>query len=429
MLEPVKGTRDFLPEVQILRNEIFNKIEKIFRRFGFDPISTPIVEYWDTLKGKYGEEAENKLIWRFKLPYSEKEYALRYDHTVPLARFFSKYRPKLPFKRYVIDRVYRYEEPQKGRYREFWQADFDIVGSSEPESDAEILLVVDKIFREFNFENYVIKINDRRLLRGIFEEELKLDESNLLNVYRIIDKLDKIGLEGVISELKKLGLNDEKIEKIKNIISLKNEDALNYLENFNNESIKNSIKNIKSILDLLPEKTKKKIEIDLSLVRGLDYYTGIIYEAVVDKPKIGSLSGGGRYDNLIGIFINEKIPAVGGSIGVERLIDAGIELGIFKLDKKTYTQIAVIYIGNTFKEAWNITNELRDNGFNVYVDLMKRNFKKQIDYVTEKDIRYLIIVGESELKENKVIFQDRNTRERILVDKNKIVEFLRERIE
>ena len=429
-MQPPKGTRDFSPEMTILRKEIFTKIEKIFQKFGFDPIITPIVEHWETLKGKYGEEAENKLIWRFKLPYSKKEYALRYDHTVPLARFFARFQPKLPFKRYVIDRVYRYEEPQKGRYREFWQADFDIVGSREPESDAEILLVVDAVFREFNFENYKIKVNDRRLLRGIFEEGLRLHDNLILQVYRVIDKLDKIGIDGVKKELKELGLDSEKINKITDIIALRGEEVLEEAEikYGKNKNVKISVDNLKSILDLLPERTRKRVEIDLSLVRGLDYYTGMIYEAVVDKPKIGSLSGGGRYDNLVGLFTKKNIPAVGGSIGVERLIDAGLELGIFKLDKKTYTQIAVIYIGNTFKDAWEIANKLREEGFNTYIDLMKRNFKKQMEYIVEKDIRYLIIVGEKDLKEEKVTFQDRITKERIKVEKEKLVKFLKENI-
>ncbi len=424
-LLPPRGMRDFPPEIAILRKEIFERIEKIYQSFGFDPVITPIVEYWETLKGKYGDETENKLIWRFKVPYSEKEYALRYDHTVPLARFFARFKPKLPFKRYVIDRVYRYEEPQKGRYREFWQADFDIVGSPYPEADAEILMIVDRVFREFNFSNYTIRVNDRRLLRGIFEQELNIPDNLILPVYREIDKLDKIGLEGVEKELSKL-LSKEKVEKIKEIISYqgKPEEVLEFIESKygKNEEVKNALENMKAILDTLPLKVREKVALDLSLVRGLDYYTGMIYEAVVSEPRIGSLSGGGRYDNLIGLFANEPVPAVGGSIGVERLIDAGLELGIFKADKKTLTQVAVIYIGNTYKKALEIANALRERGINVYIDLMKRNFKKQMDYVIEKGIRYLVIVGERDLKEGKVTFQDRETKERRQIPVGKVVE-------
>jgi histidyl-tRNA synthetase len=413
------GLRDFPPEIKILRNKIFSKIEEIFQRFGFDPIETPTIEYWDTLKGKYGEEAENKLIWRFKLPYSDKEYALRYDQTVPLARFFSNHRPNLPFKRYVIDKSYRYENPQKGRYREFYQADFDIIGSKEPESDAEILNIVNFIFKEFNFSNYKIIINDREFLRFVFEKNLNINEEKIKKVYTIIDKLDKIGIENVKKELN--NVVGELSDKIVELISLKNQEVIDYLSKY--EEISKEINYFNNILDLLNDKSK--IEINLSLVRGLDYYTGMIYEAIVEKPRIGSLSGGGRYDNLLKLFTKEEIPAVGGSIGVERLIDAGIELGIFKIDKKTYTEICVIYFEDTFKDAWNICNKLREIGLNCYIDLMRRDFDKQVKYAVDKDIRFLLIVGKKELSENSVLLQDRYTRERIKISINNLEDIYR----
>jgi len=408
------GLRDFPTEIKILRNRIFSKIEEIFQRFGFDPIETPTIEYWDTMKGKYGEEAENKLIWRFKLPYSDKEYALRYDQTVPLARFFSSHRPNLPFKRYVIDKSYRYENPQKGRYREFYQADFDIIGSKEPESDAEILNIVDYIFKKFNFSNYKIIVNNREFLRFIFEKNLNINEEKIKKVYTIIDKLDKIGIENVRKELN--NVVGELSDKIVEIISLRNQEVIDYLSKY--EEISKEINYFSNILDLLND--KNKIEINLSLVRGLDYYTGMIYEAIVEKPKIGSLSGGGRYDNLLKLFTNEEIPAVGGSIGIERLIDAGIELGIFKIDKKTYTEICVIYFEDTFKDAWNICNKLREIGLNCYIDLMRRDFDKQIKYAVDKDIRFLLIVGKKELSENSILLQDRYTKERIKIPINNL---------
>ncbi|BFI73316.1 histidine--tRNA ligase [Nanoarchaeota archaeon] len=413
-LDPPSGLRDFTPEIKILRNQIFSRIENIFKEFGFDPIETPTIEYWDILKGKYGEEAENRLIWRFKLPYSDKEYALRYDQTVPLARFYSRFQFPLPFKRYVIDKSYRYENPQKGRYREFYQADFDIIGSKYPESDAEILNVVIKVFEEFGFNNYRIILNNREFLRFIFEKNLNIGEK-INKVYIIIDKLDKIGIEGVRKELENI-LDKEKVEKILEIISLKNNEIMDYLSKF--EELNNEINYFNNILDLVID--RKNIEINLSLVRGLDYYTGMIFEAVVNEPKIGSLSGGGRYDNLLKLFSNRDIPAVGGSIGVERLIDAGLELGIFKIKRKTYTDLGIIYFENTFKEAWNICNKLRNIGLNCYIDLMRRDFSKQIKYCADKDIRFLLIIGEKELKEGKLTLQDRETRERILIDINNL---------
>ncbi len=370
-LNPPKGTRDFTTELEILRKKVISVIENVFQLYGYDPILTPIIEYWDVLKGKYGEEAENKEIWRFKVPQSNKWYALKYDQTVPLVRFFAKYRPKLPFKRYTIDRTYRYDNPQKGRYREFWQADADIVGSEYPEADAEILNMMIEVYEKLGFKDVYIRISDRKALENLIKKFG--EEKKFIKIARIIDKWDKIGKEGVIKELRKITKKADDI-----VYELEGDCESYYPESFFN------------ILDLIEK--KDKIKIDIKLARGFDYYTAMIYEVWI-KGFNRSLGGGGRYDNLIGMFIGKKIPAVGGSIGIDPLIDVGIEKGIFKLERKTYTDIAVIYIGNTFNIAWKIANNLRKEGFKVYIDLMRRNFKKQIEYVVDKDIRYLIIVG------------------------------------
>jgi len=413
---PPKGFRDFLPEDEILRKEIFSRIEKIFQRYGFDPIETPMVEKWETLAGKYGEEAENRLIWRFKLPYSEKEFGLRYDLTVPLARFVARFNPRFPFKRYQIGRVFRYEDPQKGRYREFWQCDVDIVGESSPLADAEILNIVIDVFEEFCFKNYTIKVNDRRILREIFEKFLGIsDYSTILKIYRIIDKLDRIGKEKVLLLLKELNLGEKVLKQIESFIDaskLSNEEIFRYLESFDSSEIKVAIESLKTILDF--SKKKDRIKIDLSLVRGLDYYTGMIYEAVVEEPKIGSLSGGGRYDNLIGMFTGNKIPAVGGSIGVERLIDAGLELGIFKKEKKTYSKIGIVYTKDVeVKKVWEISDYLRSKGINIFVPF--EGYSGILDGVKDLDkrgIQFALIIGKKEIDEGKLTLQNLLTRER-----------------
>jgi histidyl-tRNA synthetase len=414
-----KGFRDFPPEDEILRKEIFSRIEKIFQRYGFDPIETPMVEKWETLAGKYGEEAENRLIWRFKLSYSEKEFGLRYDLTVPLARFVARFNPRFPFKRYQIGRVFRYEDPQKGRYREFWQCDVDIVGESSPLADAEILNIVIDVFEEFGFKNYTIKVNDRRILREIFEKFLGInDYSTILKIYRIIDKLDKIGKEKVLLLLKELNLGEKVLKQIESFIDaskLSNEEIFRYLESFDSSEIKAAIESLKTILEF--SKKKDRIKIDLSLVRGLDYYTGMIYEAVVEEPKIGSLSGGGRYDNLIGIFTGNKIPAVGGSIGVERLIDAGLELGIFKKEKKTYSKVGIVYTKDVdFKKVWEIADYLRSKGINTYVPF--ESYSGILDGVKDLDkrgIQFALIIGKKEIEEGKLTLQNLLTRERQVV--------------
>ncbi|MFZ8830054.1 MAG: histidine--tRNA ligase [Candidatus Aenigmatarchaeota archaeon] len=416
---PPKGFRDFLPEDEILRKEIFSRIEKIFQRYGFDPIETPMVEKWETLAGKYGEEAENRLIWRFKLPYSEKEFGLRYDLTVPLARFVARFNPRFPFKRYQIGRVFRYEDPQKGRYREFWQCDVDIVGESSPLADAEILNIVIDVFEEFCFKNYTIKVNDRRILREIFEKFLGIsDYSTILKIYRIIDKLDRIGKEKVLLLLKELNLGEKVLKQIESFIDaskLSNEEIFRYLESFDSSEIKVAIESLKTILDF--SKKKDRIKIYLSLVRGLDYYTGMIYEAVVEEPKIGSLSGGGRYDNLIGMFTGNKIPAVGGSIGVERLIDAGLELGIFKKEKKTYSKIGIVYTKDVeVKKVWEISDYLRSKGINIFVPF--EGYSGILDGVKDLDkrgIQFALIIGKKEIEEGKLTLQNLLTRERQVV--------------
>ena len=418
-VSPPKGFRDFLPEDEILRKEIFDRIEKIFQRYGFDPIETPIVERWETLAGKYGEEAEKRLIWRFKLPYSDKEFGLRYDLTVPLARFVARFNPKLPFKRYQIGRVFRYEDPQKGRYREFWQCDVDIVGESSPLADAEILNVVIDVFEEFGFKNYTIKINDRRILREIFEKFLDIrDYSTILKIYRVIDKLEKIGKEKVLQLLKELDIGEKALKQIESFIDaseLSNEEIIRYLETFNSNEMKAAIENLKTILDF--SKKKDRIKIDLSLVRGLDYYTGMIYEAIVEEPKIGSLSGGGRYDNLIEVFAGNKIPAVGGSIGVERLIDAGLELGIFKKEKKTYSKVGIVCTKEVdVKRIWEIAEYLRNKGINTFVPF--EGYSGILDGIKDLDkrgIQFALIVGKKEVEGGKLTLQNLITRERFIV--------------
>jgi histidyl-tRNA synthetase len=336
-----------------------------------------------------------------------------------LARFVARFNPRFPFKRYQIGRVFRYEDPQKGRYREFWQCDVDIVGESSPLADAEILNIVIDVFEEFGFKNYTIKVNDRRILREIFEKFLGIsDYSTILKIYRIIDKLDKIGKEKVLLLLKELNLGEKLLKQIESFIDaskLSNEEIFRYLESFDSSEIKVAIESLKTILEF--SKKKDRIKIDLSLVRGLDYYTGMIYEAVVEEPKIGSLSGGGRYDNLIGIFTGNKIPAVGGSIGVERLIDAGLELGIFKKEKKTYSKVGIVYTKDVdVKRVWEIADYLRNKGINTFVPF--ESYSGILDGVKDLDkrgVQFALIVGKKEIEEGKLTLQNLLTRERQVV--------------
>ncbi len=412
-----RGFRDFLPELAILRKSVLGRIERVFKRYGFDPIETPAVELWETLSGKYGEEAEEKLIFRFKDPFDEIEYGLRYDLTVPLARVVASYSIPLPFKRYHIGPVWRRElKPKKGRYREFVQCDIDIVGSPHPEADAEILNIINDVMREFNLSNYLIKINDRRILAGFFEEQLELGgERKILAVYRAIDKLDKIEIEGVREELRNLNLDETKIDKIEEIISIRgNPDRKleEIMEIGGNNKIIEGVEHLKDMLNYI--KDKSKLFLDLSMVRGLDYYTGPIFETVVEEPKIGSITGGGRYDNLIKMYGGPDLPATGTTIGVERLIDAGLELGLFKLDKKTYTHVYIVaFDEESRKYSWKLAEELRNNGINVQMDLMRRSLRKQQEYVKKKGIPLIIYLGKKEMETGKLTIYNREREERM----------------
>lgn len=420
-----KGFRDFPPDIMILRKKILRIVEETFIKYGYDPIETPALEYWGTLKGKYGEEAENKLVYKFKDPWSEKWYALRYDLTVPLARFLSNHVVQFPFRRYHISRVWRHENPQRGRYREFWQCDIDIVGSPYPEADAEIVNVLSEAIENIGLRNFKIKLNDRRMLAGVFEETLSL--KNVISVYRIIDKLDKIGYEGVREELAKAGYSNETIEKIIEIISISGspEKVLDEIEEMygGNRKVGEAVLHLREMLDFI--KYRNKVSIELSLVRGLDYYTGPIFEYVVEKPKIGSIAGGGRYDNLIEIYTGKHTPSTGGSIGIERVIDAGLELGIFRLDMKTYTKVYVLSLKHdreTYLYASAIANMLREKGIPTQVDVMRRSEQAQRRYAIKKGINVVVYVGPKEVSERKATIYDRKSGTRKVVDLGRVVE-------
>ncbi len=429
-LKPPSGFRDFEPRDMILRKRVISTLENIFLRYGFDPIETPVIEHWEVFEGKYGEEAETKLMYRFKDPWSDKWFALRFDLTVPMARFFSLKRPSLPFKRYHIGRVWRHERPQKGRYREFWQADVDTVGSPYPEADAELLDLSINAMLKLGFRNFVIKLNDRRVLKGIFEEELAL--SNVIEVYRAIDKLDKIGYEGVKTELRKIGLNEETVNKLLEIISKEydvEKNIIDLVDQFpKNKNVRDGINHLSSIIEYLGS-NKKYVTFSLNLVRGLDYYTGPVWEIILKDIQIGSVAGGGRYDNLIEKYAGASYPATGISFGVERLIDAGKQLGLFKTEKSTFTEIYIISMTpKAYKMAWSIARELRDNGFFVQIDLMRRSERKQREYASKKGIPLTIIIGEKELSTNEITIYLRETGERITAKRKELINVLKARI-
>jgi len=411
-----KGTRDFLPSEQIKREIIIDKIKNVFRRWGFDPIETPTFEYYKTLSGKYGEEGE-KLIYKF-LDLGGRELGLKYDLTVPLARFFSDHQNEIvkPFKRYQIQPVFRAEKPQKGRYREFYQCDIDIVGSKNLLSDITIILTINYALKEIGIENFVIKINHRRIFKSI-SRKFNI-EGREVELARIIDKLEKIGIEGVKNQLFEKNFNKDVVDGVINIISRKFQ--LEELSKFFSDSeFEIAYNELNEIFKYL-KKFNVNFEFDVSLARGLDYYTGMIFETKVLNYEIGSIASGGRYDNLIEIFTGYNVPAVGGSIGIDRLLTVLNEMNLFN-ERKTWTDVLITFVkyeDEIISYGLKILEKLQNLHYNVDIYCGNKDLRGQLGYANEKGIKVTIIIGEEEVKNNKVIvkFLEKNYQMEVKLD-------------
>ena len=433
LVKVVKGARDFLPAQMIIRGKAFDLITSVFKKHGAVEIDTPVFELKETLMGKYGEDS--KLIYDLNDQGGEL-LSLRYDLTVPFARYMATHN-LTSLKRYHIGKVYRRDNPQmsKGRFREFFQCDFDIAGGNYGTMipDAEVIKIVVEILTQLPIGNFNIKINHRLLLDsmveicGIGNDKYKL-------VCSSIDKLDKEEWEQVRDELINVkGVTEEQADKLKNFVVLKDkpkillEKLLTMKEFLENEKGKKALDEMTLLIDYLQIlEVEKYCTFDLSLARGLDYYTGLIYETVLtDTDEVGSISGGGRYDNLIGMFSGKQIPAVGVSIGIERIFN--ILEKHYKNDdtlRSSYTEVLVCAAGkNLTKERYKIINELWKNGINAEI-LYNENprMDKQLDYGLNNKIPFLIFIGENELKENKVKIKCLANSQELTVDRDKMVE-------
>jgi histidyl-tRNA synthetase len=414
-----KGTRDFLPEVMVRRNYIFDTIKSVFKRFGFQPIETPSMENLSTLLGKYGEEGD-KLLFRIlnsgdflsgveqtgEPLHAEKiagkicEKGLRYDLTVPFARFVVQYRDQIafPFKRYQMQPVWRADRPQKGRYREFYQCDVDIVGSNSLLNEAELVQIVDEVFSALKI-NVMLKINNRKILAGIAEYIGKSDA--LVDITVAIDKLDKIGIDAVNAELTEKGLDVAAIEKLQPILFMKG-DARRKIAQLksllDNEVGKKGIEEVETLFDYIDDLNLSiGCELDLTLARGLNYYTGAIFEVKALDFPMGSISGGGRYDNLTGIFGLPNVSGVGISFGADRIYDVLEGLNLFP---KTMSESTVALFLNFGKKeeryCMKYLQQLRKHGINaeLYPDAVK--LQKQMKYADQRNIPVVILAGEEE---------------------------------
>jgi histidyl-tRNA synthetase len=446
-----KGTRDFGPVEMAKRNYIFNTIRSVYELYGFQQIETPAQETLQTLMGKYGEEGD-KLLFKIlnsgdylskidddelkerntlRLASKICEKGLRYDLTVPFARYVVMHREELqlPFKRYQVQPVWRADRPQKGRYREFYQFDGDVVGSDSLLNEVELMQIVDTVFTRFGVR-VQIKINNRKILSGIAEVIGAADK--IVDITVAIDKLDKIGIDNVNAELRENGLNDDQIQKLQPIIMLEgtNEQKLNTIA----EVLKDSETGLKGvdetryILNTLAAlgTLNNEIQLDLTLARGLSYYTGAIFEVKALDTPMGSISGGGRYDNLTGIFGMPGLSGVGISFGVDRIYDVLNALDLYPKDSLNTTQLLFINFGEQ-ETAYclNIIDKVRARGIRAEIYPDSTKMKKQMSYANAKQIPFVALAGENEMQAGKITLKNMETGEQLLLNPDEIIEHLK----
>ncbi len=445
-----KGTRDFSPSEMVKRNYIFDTVKAVFKKYGYLPIETPAMENLSTLLGKYGEEGD-KLLFKIlnsgdyfkgidtseitgydsnKLSLQLCGKGLRYDLTVPFARYVAQHRNgiTLPFKRYQIQPVWRADRPQKGRYREFYQCDVDVVGSYSLLNEMELIQIIDEIFSCLKID-VEIKLNNRKILAGIVEE---LGQQNNFNkIVIIIDKLDKIGIDNVARELENIGLNKSQIEELKSYIFVlsNNESKLKLLDSWLKESEtgKKGVEEIKTLFDYSKKiSLKNEIILDLTLARGLNYYTGAIIEVKAKEIEIGSICGGGRYDDLTGVFGLPGVPGVGISFGADRIYDVMAQLNLFPLEVATITKLLVANFGeNESIYCLKLVEKLRNSGIytELYPDPVK--LKKQMNYANLNNIPYVALVGEDEMVSGEITVKDMKSGEQFSLTLAELIQKLK----
>jgi histidyl-tRNA synthetase len=432
------GTRDFSPAEIARRNYIFDTIRSVFRTFGFVPIETPAMENLSTLLGKYGDEGD-KLLFKIlnsgdafakitadDLPHSNAtslkvcERGLRYDLTVPFARYVVQHQNDItfPFRRYQIQPVWRADRPQKGRYREFYQCDADVVGSGSLLNEVELVQIIDDVYKKLNI-NVTLKINNRKVLGGM--AELMNAPDKLTDITTAIDKIDKIGIEKVNAELAERGVESNAIAWLQPILqgTGSNEEKLQQLRTIfaQSETGLLGVQELQTIFDYISTlQLSCKVELDLSLARGLNYYTGAIFEVKANDAAIGSITGGGRYDNLTGVFGLKGVSGVGISFGADRICDVMTQLNLFPEDTQLHTQIMFTNLGkNEEAKVLLLAKNLRSKGVAVEIYPDRRKLQKQMEYANRHAIPYVAVIGETELQQQKVSVKNMQSGEQQLV--------------
>lgn len=432
---PPKGMRDFLPSEMIKRQYVFDTVQEVFQRYGFEPLQTPVIELNETLFGKYGEDAEN-LIYSVKHGRSDKdELSMRYDLTVPLARVFAQYETDLtlPFKRYQIAPVFRGERPQKGRYREFYQCDADIVGVSSMAADAEILAMTIAALRQLGFPQFTVKINHRQLLIAIGQYS-GVPDDQLPDLYRSVDKFDKVGAQGVAEELRKRGIADDVVGRMMALITSQKPgtENLDFMESTLGklEGAEASIRELRALAGHLADSNvpQEFYEFDFTMVRGLGYYTGPIFETVIKEPNLGSITGGGRYDGLIGLFRKESLPTTGTSLGIERIIDLLEELDLYPASVGgTVVEVLVtVFSDETRDDSTRLAAELRNAGLKTELYLDDKKLGKQFNHADKKGIPIVAILGPDEAAAGMVNVRRLRDGQEVLVGRSEVSAKIRE---
>ena len=432
-----KGTRDFSPEVLRGRNHILNTITSAFKTFGFEQIQTPAIEKLSTLSGKYGEEGDQLLFkilnsgplarsintedvaanHQGNLVKSLTEKGLRYDLTVPFARYVVQHRNDItfPFRRYQVQEVWRADRPQKGRYREFTQCDADIIGSKSMINEADLVMIYNKVFEDLNLKDAVLKINHRKFLEALVEL-VGAEDFSLTDFSSSLDKLDKIGKEGVEQELLSKGLNQQQIQQLFEWIDLSELNLANLemmAQRFgNNSKAGEALADLKQIMELCEHRVNLNIQLDLSLARGLDYYTGCIFEAVVPNSGIGSISGGGRYDDLTAVFGLKDVSGVGISFGIDRIYDVMEARGMLKALADDDGLVVCCYFDKESQAyAYDVANSLRAQDIQALVYPEPKKLKKQLDYANKRGAAFTIVIGDEEMKTGQLALKNMQTGE------------------
>ena len=430
MPRTLPGFMQLLPNEQILFNEMKEKIQKTYEKFGFLPLDTPIIESSEVLLAKAGGETE-KQIYRFSK--GDSDLSLRFDLTVPLAKYVTENYANLsfPFRRYQIGKVYRGEKAQRGRFREFYQCDIDVIGENELSliNDAEIPSVIYATFKELGFDDFTISINNRKILNGLFES-LKLKEKSV-DILRIIDKIDKIGKENVIKEIKDLEVPEEKINTIMNFIAITGDVEYTISElrklNIKNDLFElgvNELEEVAKNINLFGV-PKENYKIDLIIARGLDYYTGTVYETFLNEYRsLGSVCSGGRYDNLAEYYTDKKLPGVGISIGLTRLFFQLNDKKIIEAGNKSISEVLIISMVDDFTKSIEIATKLRNAGINTQIYTNNAKIKNQFKYASRLNIPYVIVIGEDEIKENKISLKNMENGEQVSISIEEAIKVL-----